>query len=105
MVGGIHVELTSHVGGLKDLIVTMKVNISTPNNETMEDIRVMEKDPTAESAKMAAMNGKKLINPLKMLLIWAAAMFFTLNTLMRNTIKLEYQAPDAIFSPKQVPTN
>ena len=62
-----------------------------------------EKDPKKESAMKAPAMGKRLLVPRMMLLIFVALMLFTLNRVIRNTIKFDAHPPAAIDSPNILP--
>lgn len=67
-----------------------------------EEIQMREKQPRRESARMAPTRGKKLTQPLTMLLIWAASMLFTLKLWIKNTMRLFSQPAAANVSPNMV---
>lgn len=55
-----------------------------------------------ESAMKAPAMGKRLLVPRMMLLICVAVMVFTLNFVIRNTIKFDAHPPAATESPNTV---
>lgn len=62
-----------------------------------------EKDPKKESAMKAPTMGMRLLVPKMMLVICVALMLFTLNFVIRNTIKLDPHPPPAIDRPNILP--
>lgn len=62
-----------------------------------------EKDPKKESAMKAPTMGRRLLVPKMMLVICVALMLFTLNFVIRNTIKLDPHPPPAIDRPNILP--
>lgn len=67
--------------------------------EMREEMKMTEKQPRSESARTAPTRGKKLLQPLTTLLIWAASMRLMLYSLIKNTIRLADQPPLASVSP------
>lgn len=67
--------------------------------EMKEEMDMTRKQPNEESAMIAPMTGKRLVQPLTTLLIWVAWILFTLYSCIRYIIRFPIHPPTASVSP------
>jgi hypothetical protein len=87
---------------LKTLLERKKKKIIT-SKETKAKVLTTGKEPKKESAMIAPATGKRLLQARTTLYIFVAAILFTLNSVIKNTIRFAAHPPAAMDKPITLP--